>query len=212
VFLIDSGDGLTGQWRRAHRTALECHTHSTSLGYCFSGFHSTHWCYLHTTNSSDLGRCKPESTSLSSAAGGRTRKSLYGAMSAGRQTRRCCCSCLGTRDVLVFLAMKEEVGLRGRLRAERSRAGVSDSEYEGGARRKGRGVDAWFMSLSFLFLFCLGFKGMYGSYVGEDTSLASLGQEAGNGLYMPWPQSGRKQYEENKKKTKKNPVWNSCAA
>jgi hypothetical protein len=55
------------------------------------------------------------------------------------------------------------------------------------------------MSLSFLFLFCLGFKGMYGSYVREDTSLASLGQEAGNGLYMPWPQSGRKQYEENKK-------------
>jgi hypothetical protein len=55
VFLIDSGDGLTGQWRRAHRTALEFHTHSTSLWYCFSGFHSTHWCYLHTTNSSDLG-------------------------------------------------------------------------------------------------------------------------------------------------------------
>jgi hypothetical protein len=43
---------------------------------------------------------------------------------------------------------------------------------------------------------------MYGSYVGEDTSLASLGQEAGNGLYMPWPQSGRKQYEENKKNKK----------
>jgi hypothetical protein len=36
---------------------------------------------------------------------------------------------------------------------------------------------------------------------GEEASIAGHGQEARNGLYMPWPQSGRMQCEENKKKT-----------
>jgi hypothetical protein len=56
------------------------------------------------------------------------------------------------------------------------------------------------MSLSLIsrsVLFCvLLFKARY-----EAASLAGLGQEAAErSVYMPWPQSGRMQCEENKKK------------
>jgi hypothetical protein len=55
------------------------------------------------------------------------------------------------------------------------------------------------LCLSRSILFCvLFFKGTY-----EAASLAGLGQEAAErSVYMPWPQSGRMQYEENKK----NPI------